>query len=213
METLIEYVEILGAVAFSISGAAKAIKNDMDLFGTIVLAVTTVIGGGMFRDIMLGHTPPSALYDPFTSAVAVAAAVIVFLPGVRHAIITRRRVYDILMLVTDSAGLGIFSACGVRTVLEMGFDDNLYLVIFAAVLPAVGGGVLRDLFAGERPYIFVKHIYACAAIAGAFLCYYLWDVLGHESSIIVSSAFVFIIRICAAHFRWSLPKVHGEVIQ
>lgn len=112
------------------------------------------------------------------------------------------------MLVTDSAGLGIFSACGVRTVLEMGFDDNLYLVIFAAVLPAVGGGVLRDLFAGERPYIFVKHIYACAAIAGAFLCYYLWDVLGHESSIIVSSAFVFIIRICAAHFRWSLPKVH-----
>lgn len=70
METLIEYVEILGAVAFSISGAAKAIKNDMDLFGTIVLAVTTVIGGGMFRDIMLGHTPPSAHYDPFTSAFA-----------------------------------------------------------------------------------------------------------------------------------------------
>lgn len=210
MEILIEYVEILGAVAFAISGAAKAIKNNMDLFGTIVLAVTTTIGGGMLRDITLGHTPPSVFDDPTFAIIAVVTAIVIFIPGLRHAIVAKRRVYDMVILVTDSAGLGVFTACGVRTVLEMGFDGNMFLVIFAAVLTAVGGGVLRDLFAGERPYIFVKHIYACAAIVGALLCYYLWDVIGQEQSILISSAVVFAIRILAAHFRWSLPKTHGD---
>ena len=110
------------------------------------------------------------------------------------------------MLITDSAGLGIFTVYGVEAAVKAGFENNSFLVIFVAVITGVGGGVLRDMFAGDRPYIFVKHVYACAALAGAIICTILWNAVGSSISMIIGFFVIIILRLCAAYFHWSLPK-------
>ena len=89
--------------------------------------------------------------------------------------------------------------------MEAGDGANRFLVIFVAALTGVGGGVLRDLFAGDRPYIFVKHVYACSALLGALVCVYLWPLVGRDIAMLVGFVLVFAMRLCSAHFRWSLP--------
>ena len=74
------------------------------------------------------------------------------------------------------------------------------------MITGVGGGVIRDLFAGDRPYIFVKHIYDCAALVGAIICWLLWNIAGSEISMVVGFAVVVIIRLLAVKFHWNLPK-------
>ena len=78
-------------------------------------------------------------------------------------------------------------------------------MLFVAVVTGVGGGVLRDIFAGDRPYIFVKHIYACASLAGAAACMLLWSA-GENLALLTGCALTVVLRLCAAVFRWSLPK-------
>ena len=96
--------------------------------------------------------------------------------------------------------------------MQAGHGDNAILVLFVAVLTGVGGGVLRDIFAGDRPYIFIKHFYACAAFAGAVVCYLPWRFLPQiptNLDMIAGFAVVLVLRLCAAHFHWSLPKSEG----
>lgn len=167
-EWIIFAIELIGTVAFSASGAMVGIECSMDIFGVIVLGVSTAVGGGMVRDVILGKVP-SALLHPVYVIYAVLAAVLVF------CIIYFRRkylqngfgeVYDKLMLAMDSVGLGIFSAMGVTKGISCGYIDNTFLLVFLGTMTGVGGGLLRDTMAGVAPYIFVKHIYACASIAG-----------------------------------------------
>ena len=117
-----------------------------------------------------------------------------------------KRAFDLILLVTDSAGLGIFTVCGVRTAIECGYISNHFLVLFVAVVTGVGGGVLRDIFAGDRPYIFVKHIYACASLAGALAAMLMWMPVGQSAAMLIGFIVVTAIRLLAARFRWSLPK-------
>lgn len=163
------YFELIGAVAFAVSGAALAVKKGMDLFGVAMMGMTTAVGGGILRDVMLGQTPPAAL------------------------------------LVADSIGLGIFSAHGAAIAIQAGGGDNAFLVLFMGMLTGVGGGVLRDVCCMERPYIFTKHIYACASLAGAGACLLLWSG-GRSLALLVGCGVTVVLRICAAVFRWSLPK-------
>ena len=104
------------------------------------------------------------------SAVAVVTSLIMFLSGVRHLLMGNQRRYDLFMLLMDSAGLGIFTVMGVRVAWHCVEAPSLYLLVFVGVLTGVGGGLLRDVMAGDMPYIFVKHIYACASLVGAVLC-------------------------------------------
>lgn len=82
---------------------------------------------------------------------------------------------------------------------------NWFLVLFMGMLTGVGGGVLRDVCSAERPYIFTKHVYACASLAGAAVCLLLWP-LGAGAAMMTGCGVTLALRICAAAFRWSLPK-------
>ena len=82
----------------------------------------------------------------------------------------------------------------------------MFLVVFVAVVTGVGGGVLRDQLAGDTPYIFVKHVYASASLAGALLCAGLWPWTGNVTAMLAGLAVVVLIRGLAAHFRWNLPR-------
>lgn len=206
MELFITYLELLGTVSFAVSGAATAIKKKMDIFGVCILGVTTAVGGGIIRDLMLGITPPTALVNPIYIIAAAVASVIVFLPIVRTFFEHVPRAYELTMLLSDSAGLGIFTVCGVEVARSAGYFENSLLVVFVAVVTGVGGGVLRDVFAGDRPYIFVKHIYACAAILGAVVCNCMWESPGRSAGMLAGFLTIAAIRLCAAHYRWNLPR-------
>ncbi len=198
--------EIIGTVSFALSGAMTALKKNMDIFGICMLGLTTAVGGGVTRDIILGITPPTTFIDPKYVLIAAAVSIILFFPFVRRSISRRPRAYERLLLISDSAGLGIFTVYGAKVAIEEGYGESAFLVIFVAVVTGVGGGVLRDIFAGDRPYIFVKHVYACAALAGAVVCVALWRLTSPNISMISGFAVIFVLRLCSARFHWSLPK-------
>lgn len=209
MELFIFIFEIIGTAAFAVSGAMTGVAKKMDIFGVCILGLTTATGGGMIRDVVLGVTPPAAFRDPVYAVISIAVSVVVFFVFRRQKTmheVKGKRAFDLILLVTDSAGLGIFTVCGVRTAIECGYISNHFLVLFVAVVTGVGGGVLRDIFAGDRPYIFVKHIYACASLIGALAAMLVWIQVGQSAAMLIGFIVVTAIRLLAARFRWSLPK-------
>lgn len=209
MELFIFIFEIIGTAAFAVSGAMTGVAKKMDIFGVCILGLTTATGGGMIRDVVLGVTPPAAFRNPVYAVISIAVSIVVFIVFRRHKTMHEgkgKRAFDIILLVTDSAGLGIFTVCGVRTAIECGYISNHFLVLFVAVVTGVGGGVLRDIFAGDRPYIFVKHIYACASLIGALAAMLVWIQVGQSAAMLIGFIVVTAIRLLAARFRWSLPK-------
>ena len=103
-------------------------------------------------------------------------------------------------------GPGGFHGGGVQIAYEAVAEPTLFLLVFVAVVTGVGGGVLRDQLAGDTPYIFVKHVYASASLAGAILCAGLWSRLGSMAAMLLGLTVVVLIRGLAAHFRWNLPR-------
>lgn len=210
MQVFLLILELIGTVAFSISGAMTAMKKNMDVFGVMILGLTTAVGGGIIRDLILGYTPPATFRDPLYAVTALVTAVVVFLPAVWRLFYRYQRIYDLLMLTMDSIGLGIFTVIGVQAAFAQSGACNLFLLTFVGVITGVGGGVLRDVLAGNTPYIFVKHIYACASLAGALVCAWLWPYVPSIWAMCIGAVLVMLIRALSAHFRWSLPRSRME---
>lgn len=210
MNLFVFILEIVGTIAFSISGAMIAMKKNMDIFGVMILGLTTAVGGGVIRDLILGITPPSTFRDPVYAVTALVTAAIVFLPQIRRLFRKFQYAYDHLLLIMDTVGLGIFTVIGVRAAMLQPETYHFFLLIFVGTITGVGGGVLRDMMAGNTPYIFVKHIYACASLLGAVLCAFLWPVTNEAFAMTVGATAIILIRFLSAHFRWSLPKAKME---
>ena len=206
MHVFILVLELIGTVAFSISGAMTAMKKNMDIFGVMILGLTTAVGGGIIRDLVLGYTPPATFRNPIYAVTALVTAAVVFLPWVRRLFHKYQRAYDLLLLIMDSVGLGIFTVIGVEAAFALSGAYSLFLLTFVGVITGVGGGVLRDVMAGNTPYIFVKHIYASASVAGALVCAGLWPYVPEIWAMAAGTGLVFLIRALSAHFRWSLPR-------
>lgn len=204
MELFNQVLLMLGTVSFAASGALLAIRKGMDIFGVAMMGTVTAVGGGILRDVTLGNTPPAIFSTPEFLLAAIAVSLLLFLPKLRHAIVENHRWFEIFMLLADAIGLGMFTVHGVQTALQSG-AHSLLLVLFVSVLTGVGGGVLRDLLSGERPYIFMKHFYACASLIGALVTYYLWDVIGGGYSMTIGCGLIIAMRLLAARYRWSLP--------
>ena len=211
LQTTITFImEILGTIAFAASGAMVGVGRKMDIFGVCVLGVVTSVGGGMIRDIVLGITPPNMFVNPTYAIVATIISCIVFI-----AVYLKRdfmdsgfkALYDRIMLIMDTIGLGIFTVVGVNTGIQQGHIDDIFLLTFLGTITGVGGGLLRDVMAGVPPYIFVRHIYACASIVGSLVCVYMNRSFGAVESMLVSCGVVVLIRYLAIHYRWNLPRM------
>lgn len=207
MELFVTILELIGTVAFAASGALIAMKKHMDLLGIIVLGVITAIGGGILRDLILGITPPLAFRDPTCALVATATSILLFIPYIRRPLMHRERLFDLVLLIMDSVGLGVFTVMGIWNTLLFDPDRSIFLLLFVGVLTGVGGGMLRDILAGQTPYILVKHIYASASIAGALSCALLLRLLPDYLALLIGILVVLTIRLLAAHYRWNLPSV------
>lgn len=199
-------IEIIGTIAFAVSGAEVGLKKGMDVFGVAILGLTTAVGGGVIRDLILGNTPPATFRHPIYAVVAICVSIIMFLPAVRRFFERREKLYHYSMLLMDSLGLGIFTVVGIQTAYSMSRSHGIFLLVFVGVITGVGGGILRDVMAGNMPYVFVKHFYATASLIGALICVLIWPHLGDTLSMIIGAALITLLRLFAAHYRWSLPK-------
>ena len=222
-EIVLFTMEIVGTIAFASSGAMLAIRKNMDLFGVGVLGVITSVGGGVLRDLIRGCTPPNMFRNPVYTMVDLGVSIFLFLviytlrssrqsipsgdaKGVRALPEKLAAAYDKTMTLFDALGLGIFTVMGINTARTLGYDQR-FLLIFVGVITGVGGGLLRDVIAQEKPYILTKHIYACASIAGAFACVYAGERLGELAAMALGALVVILVRLLAMHYRWNLPRI------
>lgn len=208
VDHLFLFWELLGTVAFAASGAMTGLEKKMDLFGVCVLGLTTAVGGGVIRDVVLGNTPPMTFRDPSYAMVALATALVMFFSRVRRYLQRNQRHYDLAMFWMDTLGLGIFTVSGVRLAYTCVERPSIFLLVFVGVITGVGGGVVRDMLSGNTPYIFVKHVYACASLIGALVCSVLWPYTEELFSLLAGACTVFAIRALARHYRWNLPYPH-----
>ncbi|WP_019587903.1 trimeric intracellular cation channel family protein [Deinococcus apachensis] len=167
LEVGLRWLDLVGILAFSMSGALLAVRKRFDLFGVLVLGCVTAVGGGAIRDTLTGQTPPLFLRDETYLWVALLGAVLAFAFGERLARFERT------LSVFDSLGLALFAASGALGALNFGLGP--LGVAFAGMLSGVGGGIIRDLIANEVPEVMYRRdqLYATAAAAGAAAVYLL----------------------------------------
>ena len=146
-------IEVIGTVAFASSGAMVAIKQQLDLLGVVVLGVTTAVGGGMLRDIILGNVPPGLFMNPvYVMAAFITVLALFIVVRLNQRILESRYIasYEKMMNIFDAIGLAAFTVTGIDTAVLAGYGDYHFLSVFLGVLTGVGGGVLRDIMAGQR---------------------------------------------------------------
>ncbi|RPD94519.1 trimeric intracellular cation channel family protein [Aureibaculum marinum] len=191
-------LDILGTMAFAISGTLTAINKRFDPFGVFIISFVTAVGGGTLRDVLIGRTPVSWMQD-LNYVYAIIGATI-------FTILIRKRI-DYLstsLFLFDTIGLGIFTIIGT----EIGIQQNLHPIISVAlgVISATFGGVIRDILCNEIPIIFHKEIYASACIVGAITFLVLSNYnITININYVITSLIVITIRLIAVKFKLSLP--------
>lgn len=212
MNIFLYVLEMIGTVAFAVSGAMIAIRKRLDIVGVIFLGVITAVGGGALRDLMIGVTPPMCFQNPVYLVTACVTSFLFFLPFVRRPLVRHQRQFDLLLLIMDSLGLAVFTVSGIQACIHAHPNASPILLVFVGVLTATGGGVVRDALAGITPMVFVKHVYATASLAGAVL-YTGLNAAGVDTRLAgsVAAVVVFAIRCLAAHYHWNMPRAQEEV--
>jgi uncharacterized membrane protein YeiH len=194
-------LDVIGIFVFAISGALLAVRKNFDVFGIAVLAEVTALGGGLFRDLVIGAVPPAAFTDLGYFVTPLIAALVVFF---LHPHVER---IQAAVLVFDAAGLGLFCVSGTTKAYSYGL--NLTASATLGLATAVGGGVLRDVLANEVPSLlrWDRDLYAVPAIVGATMVvlFIRYDVLTpFTTGLAVVTAFV--LRLLAMRYHWRAPR-------
>ena len=208
------FCEILGTIAFAISGAMSGVVHRMDIFGIVVLGVVTALGGGFMRDVILNINPPSLFTSPVCPTLAILTSLCVFCEikyRVDANIFISKEKFKQVLNISDAIGLGMFTAIGVNVDIMAGYGHYAAFTVFLGVLTGVGGGVIRDVLAGVTPKILRKQIYACASIAGAIAYRLLMDYVTQDLAMLLCALLVTIIRIAAYEYEWDLPTIGYRV--
>jgi len=203
-ETLTLALNLMGTFAFGLSGGILGVKKRMDLFGVLVLSVATGLGGGIVRDLILGHTPPATLTDWRYLGTAGLAGVLVFVWYNRIAN------HGTFITTFDAVGLSIFTVTGTVIALNSGLGPIPAALL--GMLTGVGGGVLRDIMAAEVPLIFRSEIYAVASLLGAIIIITATQIgfSGIPSEILAALA-TFILRMLSVQRGWKIPVAISKI--
>lgn len=212
MEIFATVIEVIGVIAFSISGSMVAIRRKTDFFGVILLSIITTLGGGLTRDVILSFSPPGFFSMKSYILISAIIAVIVFLFARKfsHTYLENELRIEHINDVFDAVGLGIFAVMGVKVAFDHGHTDDALICITCGLLTGICGGMLRDVLTNYTPFVLVKRIYALAALAGSSVYYILYiygDIfhVGDNAAIIIGVLVTFILRILAMTFKWNMP--------
>ena len=195
---LITAIDILGTFSFAVSGAFAAMEKKLDPLGVLVISFVTAIGGGTIRDTLLGDFPVAWLTNNTIAWVIATSIITAIFFG------STLKKFDRLLFLFDAAGLGLFTMIGVQKGIQHGLSTGICITL--GTITACFGGVLRDVLLNRVPLIFQKEIYALACIAGGILFFAMHKLLLPENvSYIAGIITVFITRLLAVRFNWSLP--------
>ena len=194
----ISIMDYIGTFAFALSGAYLAIRYELDIFGIFVCAFSTACGGGITRDVVMNVGVPRFFSSYTTIMIVIVASLL--------AIATKSEKWSKLMLTADAIGLAVFAIdTGVRG-LDNGY--NLPQLVFASVITAVGGGVIRDILVQRVPIVLRKEVYASAALAGAVVLWNIYPIMDKMVATYITLAVVFGIRMWSVYKHIDLPVVH-----
>ena len=194
-------IDILGTIAFAISGVLVAMNKRMDPFGVLIIAFVTAVGGGTLRDIMVGATPVSWMRNMTYVYVIIGTTVfaVVFRNQLKH---LRRSLF-----LFDTIGIGLYTVIGIETGLVAGLHPVICIAL--GTMTACFGGVIRDILCNEIPVIFRKEIYATACIIGGFTYFVLKEFLTDQNYLfIIAGLVVIVVRLIAVRFKISLPSLY-----
>ncbi|WP_257285908.1 trimeric intracellular cation channel family protein [Endozoicomonas sp. SESOKO1] len=196
---LLYILDLFGTAVFAISGVWLACRKDMDLFGAMVLAFVTAVGGGTIRDVLLSSTPVFWIQDTLYLLVILATTLFAIVVRQWH----ERSKW--ILQVSDALGLAVFVVIGVTKSLSFGVEPMV--AVMMGVLTGCGGGAIRDMLAGEIPMVLRKEIYASAAMAGGAVFILLEPLLNNiNHTSIVAAAVVLLLRLMAVYKGLSLPR-------
>lgn len=194
----------IGIIAAGISGALIGVKKQMDLFGVVCLAAATALGGGLARDVMIGSLPPVAFVKPEYFFASTTAALFTWFFYKKT-----DRLKSIIM-VSDAIGLGVFTAVGANTALTMGMNEP-FIVVSMGLITGIGGGILRDVFSKEIPFVFRKEIYAIASILGAVSILVTYGKVPLIASLYICLGITFAVRVVSVIYNINFPVVKNEM--
>ncbi|WP_370392020.1 trimeric intracellular cation channel family protein [uncultured Winogradskyella sp.] len=199
----IQTIDILGTIAFAISGVLVAMNKRLDAFGVYIIAFVTAVGGGTLRDALIGNTPVFWMRDmTFITVISIAALLaMLFRDKLKH---LRRSLF-----LFDTIGIGLYTVIGI----EKGLTADLHPVICITLgtISACFGGVIRDILCNDIPVIFHKEIYATACIVGGMVYFLLREFTGDVNLIfLIAGAVVIAIRLLAVVFKISLPSLYKK---
>ena len=199
--------DMIGTIAFAISGALVGVARRMDIFGMAVLALATAIGGGIVRDVLLGYFPPNSLRNIVYVTVVISVTIIVFIiynsRYRKHAMGPRSRAS---YLLADAVGLASFTVTGASAGFKLYPELPIFIVLLGTIT-AVGGGIIRDMLAQRIPSVLKEDVYALPSVIGGIV-YYLMVISNWVGEAVYGPfTVVLVIRLLAIKYNWSLPKV------
>ncbi|KAA1420056.1 trimeric intracellular cation channel family protein [Mumia zhuanghuii] len=202
MSTALVVLDLVGIAAFALSGALVAVRKPLDVFGVLVLAGATGLGGGFLRDLLIGATPPAALQDWRYLLVPFIAGLVAFR---FHPVLGR---LEREISVFDAAGMGLFSVTGAVKALDYGLEPPAAALI--GMVTAIGGGVIRDLLAGRVPVVLREELYAFPALVGASMAVAAVELdLGEFWVLVPGAVIAFGYRMIALRRGWHAPLPPG----
>ncbi|KPM30457.1 Hypothetical protein I595_3478 [Croceitalea dokdonensis DOKDO 023] len=196
-------IDILGTIAFAISGVLVAMEKRLDLFGVFIVAFVTAIGGGTLRDFLIGNTPVVWMQDATYLMVVILTVIFAILFSNQLKYLRKS------LFLFDTIGIGLYTLVGVEKGVEAGLLPVMCVTL--GTITACFGGVIRDILCNEIPVIFRKEIYATACILGGF-SYFLFHLLpmppqyGYALAIVV----VILLRLLAVRFKIGLPNIYNN---
>lgn len=198
-----QIIDILGTIAFAISGVLVALDKRMDAFGVLIIAFVTAVGGGTLRDVMIGLEPVSWMRNMTFVYVIIGSAV--------FAVIFRKRINYLRtsLFLFDTIGIALYTVVGIETGLVAGLHPIICIAL--GTMTACFGGVIRDILCNEIPVIFRKEIYATACILGGLTYFLLRYFLEDRNYLFVIAGLIVIaIRLIAVKFKISLPSLYKD---
>ena len=207
--TIIFIMELIGTIAFAISGSLIAVRRSLDLFGVVLVGCITSVGGGIMRDLFLGKTPPSIFSNVIVLVIATITSIVVFIVSYfnTNKFESFEKRIESINNFFDAVGLATFSAIGTEMACESGFLGMAIFSISMGLLTGIGGGIIRDILVDSTPYVLTKHIYALASIIGSTIYYLIRINANKIVALMVAIPIIVIIRLLAAKYHWKLPKI------
>ncbi|RZK80776.1 MAG: trimeric intracellular cation channel family protein [Pedobacter sp.] len=199
LPNLTSIIEILGTIAFTISGVYSAMQKRLDLLGVIIIGFVTAIGGGTIRDVLIGDTPVSWMRDLTAPVIILVTAIVT--------VLLRKKVkgYKVTLFLFDALGLGLFSVIGLQKGAAAGLHPGVCIAL--GTITGCFGGVCRDILLTQIPVLFRKEIYASACIIGGGVYFLILPYAGKSLTEMITVVFICAIRIIGYRRNWHLPAL------